>query len=427
MTSNQNIGSSEGGATQRARGNNAVQETAPETNNLLLPDTLSVHELANLMEEDPIDVIKELIRQGVMANINQVIDFDIASKVTQAYGFEAQRLGEDIDNGWREFSLDEKGAPNLIARPPVVTILGHVDHGKTTLLDAIRESNVTDREVGGITQHIGAYQVEYNGQKITFLDTPGHEAFTAMRARGARATDIAVLVVAADDGIMPQTIEAMDHARAAQVPIIVAINKMDVPGADVDRVKRQLVENGLVIEEWGGEVITVPVSAKEKQGIDELLDNILVVSEVEELRANPERSAVGVIVEAQVDKSKGPVATVLVQTGTLRTGGVVVVGRTWGRVRALFSDSGSRVEYAGPSTPVELLGLSQIPMAGDILGSVDSEKIAKDIVGERDRLSQSQQDFAAPTLEDAASRIGSGEISELNLIIKTDVQIEVYI
>ena len=220
MTSNQNIGSSEGGATQRARGNNAVQETAPETNNLLLPDTLSVHELANLMEEDPIDVIKELIRQGVMANINQVIDFDIASKVTQAYGFEAQRLGEDIDNGWREFSLDEKGAPNLIARQPVVTILGHVDHGKTTLLDAIRESNVTDREVGGITQHIGAYQVEYNGQKITFLDTPGHEAFTAMRARGARATDIAVLVVAADDGIMPQTIEAMDHARAAQVPII---------------------------------------------------------------------------------------------------------------------------------------------------------------------------------------------------------------
>ena len=422
MTSNQNIGSSEGGATQRARGNNAVEETAPETNNLLLPDTLSVHELANLMEEDPIDVIKELIRQGVMANINQVIDFDIASKVTQAYGFEAQRLGEDIDNGWREFSLDEKGAPNLTARPPVVTILGHVDHGKTTLLDAIRESNVTDREVGGITQHIGAYQVEYSGQKITFLDTPGHEAFTAMRARGARATDIAVLVVAADDGIMPQTIEAMDHARAAQVPIIVAINKMDVPGADVDRVKRQLVENGLVIEEWGGEVITVPVSAKEKQGIDELLDNILVVSEVEELRANPERSAVGVIVEAQVDKSKGPVATVLVQTGTLRTGGVVVVGRTWGRVRALFSDSGSRVEYAGPSTPVELLGLSQIPMAGDILGSVDSEKIAKDIVGERDRLSQSQQDFAAPTLEDAASRIGSGEISELNLIIKTDVQ-----
>lgn len=414
MTSNQN--------TQGTNSSNAVQEPADEIINLFLPETLSVHELADLIEEDPIDVIKELIRQGVMANINQVIDFDIASKVAEAYGYYAQRLGDDVNKGWREFTLEEPDAGNLMGRPPVVTILGHVDHGKTTLLDVIRESNVTDKEVGGITQHIGAYQVDYNGQKITFLDTPGHEAFTAMRARGARATDIAVLVVAADDGIMPQTIEAMNHARAAEVPIIVAINKMDVPGADVDRVKRQLVENGLVIEEWGGEVIVVPVSAKEKQGIDELLDNILVVAEIGELRANPERHAVGVIVEAQVDKSKGPIATVLVQTGTLRSGSVVVVGRTWGRVRALFSDNGSRVESAGPSTPVELLGLGQLPMAGDILGAVESEKIAKDIIGDRNRFSQTQQDFAAPTLEDAASRIGSGEISELNLIIKTDVQ-----
>ncbi len=422
MTSNENTDPSKGGATQGNDSSNAVQELVSEVSNLSLPDTLSVHELADLMGEDPIDIIKELIRQGVMANINQVIDFDIASKVTQAYGFYAQRQGDDTDKGWREFTLEEQDVANLMGRPPVVTILGHVDHGKTTLLDAIRETNVTDKEVGGITQHIGAYQVDYNGQKVTFLDTPGHEAFTAMRARGARATDIAVLVVAADDGIMPQTIEAMNHAKAAEVPIIVAINKMDVPGADIDRVKRQLVENGLVIEEWGGEVITVPVSAKEKQGIDELLDNILVVAEVEELRANPERPAVGVIVEAQVDKSKGPVATVLVQTGTLRSGGVVVVGRTWGRVRALFSDNGAKVDSAGPSTPVELLGLSQLPMAGDILGAVESEKIAKDIIGDRDRLSQNQQDFAAPTLEDAASRIGSGEISELNLIIKTDVQ-----
>ncbi|MBI2856365.1 MAG: translation initiation factor IF-2, partial [Chloroflexi bacterium] len=306
---------------------------------------------------------------------------------------------------------------------PVVTILGHVDHGKTTLLDAIRESKIAEGEVGGITQHIGAYQVEYKGEKITFLDTPGHEAFTAMRARGARATDIAVLVVAADDGVMPQTIEAINHAKAAGVPIVVAINKMDVPGADIDRVKRQLVENELVIEEWGGDVIAVPISAKQRQGIDDLLENILVVAEVSELKANPHRPATGVIVEAQMDKSKGPLATVLVQTGTLHVGDTVVVGNTWGRVKAMLSESGRRVKAADPSTPVEVLGLAHLPMAGDILEVLPNEKAAKDLVQERQqRQARERQTMTSPTLEEAAIRIGTGELTDLKLIIKTDVQ-----
>ncbi len=391
---------------------------------LELPKTLTVKQLADQMRADPVDVIKELIRNGVMANINQTIEFGMAAAVAAEFGYRASPLTE-VDEGFAIYSklTREEDPASLVIRPPVVTILGHVDHGKTTLLDAIRESNLTEGEVGGITQHIGAYQVEYKGAKITFLDTPGHEAFTAMRARGAKATDIAVLVVAADDGVMPQTVEAIDHAKAAGVPIVVAINKTDVASADLERVKRQLVEQGLVIEEWGGEVIAVPISARERMGIDDLLENILVVAEVSEFKADPERSAVGVVVESQVDKSKGPVATVLVQTGTLRVGETVVVGDSWGRVKAMISESGRRTRAADPSTPVEILGLGQLPLAGDTLWVVPDEKTAKDLIQERRRrLETERTTMAGPTLESASSRIGTGEITDLNLIIKTDVQ-----
>lgn len=389
-----------------------------------MPKSLTVKQLADQMRRDPIDVIKELIRSGVMANINQTIDFDIASAVATELGFTTTALPESEEEFAVYSQLDQKDNPeNLVTRPPVVTILGHVDHGKTTLLDAIRESNITDSEVGGITQHIGAYQVEYKGEKITFLDTPGHEAFTAMRARGAKATDIAVLVVAADDGMMPQTIEALDHAKAAGVPIVVAINKIDVPDADPDKVKRQLVERGLVIEEWGGEVIAVSISAKERQGIDTLLENILVVAEIAELKADPERSAIGVVVEAQMDKSKGPMATVLVQTGTLKVGQTVVVGNTWGRVKALLNESGHRVTEAGPSTPTEVLGLGQLPQAGDTMWVVPNEKIAKDLIRERQRrLDTERKVITSTTLEDTSARISTGAFTDLNLIVKTDVQ-----
>ena len=391
---------------------------------LELPKTITVKQLADQMRADPVDVIKELIRNGVMANINQTIDFNMAAVVAAEFGFRPSPQAES-EEGFAIYSqLDREEDPsNQVIRPPVVTILGHVDHGKTTLLDAIRESNITEGEVGGITQHIGAYQVEYNGEKITFLDTPGHEAFTAMRARGARATDIAVLVVAADDGVMPQTVEAIDHAKAAEVPIVVAINKIDVASADVERVKRQLVERGLVIEEWGGDVVAVAISARERQGIDDLLENLLVVAEVSELKADPERPAVGVIVEAEVDKSKGPVATVLVQTGTLRVADTVVVGDSWGRVKAMISEAGRRTRTADPSTPVEILGLGQLPLAGDTLWVVPDEKTAKELIQERrQRLESERLTMSGPTLESASSRIGAGEITDLNLIIKTDVQ-----
>jgi translation initiation factor IF-2 len=395
-----------------------------EVRDLDLPAVMTVKQLADQMGVNPVNVMKELIRNGVMANINQAIDYDVAATVVTEFGFKATHSLE-LKNGMANDSLlsREEDPSKLIARPPVVTILGHVDHGKTTLLDAIRESNITAGEVGGITQHIGAYQVEYKGGKITFLDTPGHEAFTAMRARGARATDIAVLVVAADDGVMPQTVEAMDHAKAAGVPIVVAINKVDVPGADADKVKRQLVERGLVIEEWGGDVIAVPISAKQRQGIDDLLENVLVVAEIAELKADPDRPAIGVIVESEVDKSKGPVATVLVQTGTLSVGETVVVGNTWGRVKAMITESGGRTKSVGPSTPVEILGLGQLPIAGDTLWAVPSEKVAKEMIQQRQQQMEAERlTGAVPTLEDASNKIGSGEITDLNLVIKTDVQ-----
>jgi len=397
------------------------EQVEDQPKELLLPKSIKVKDLSDRIQEDPIDVIKELIRVGVMANINQVVDFETASAVVREFGFDAS-LNEDGQAGGTTFSGPkvEENPDKLTARPPVVTILGHVDHGKTTLLDSIRESKITDGEVGGITQHIGAYQVEFRGQKITFLDTPGHEAFTAMRARGAKVTDIAILVVAADDGVMPQTVEAMNHAKAAGVPIVVAINKMDVPSADPDRVKRQLVENELVIEEWGGDVITVPVSATERQGIDNLLETLLVVSEVAELRGDPDRLAIGVIVEARVDKGKGPLATVLVQTGTLHVGDNVVVGQIWGRIKAMFSESGGRIDEAGPSTPVEVLGLSGNLLAGDSLEALESGKAAKNLV--QQRLSTLHQPGGSTNLEEIATKIGSGEVAELKLVVKTDVQ-----
>ena len=411
------------GSEGSASGSSVLSGDKVASRELELPKSMTVHQLALEMKIDPVEVIKELIRNGIMANINQVIDFDIASDVAGQLGFEAKPTSESKAGLSEGIAEIEDDPANQVVRPPVVTILGHVDHGKTTLLDAIRESNVTEREAGGITQHIGAYQVEFRGQKITFLDTPGHEAFTAMRARGAKATDIAVLVVAADDGVMPQTVEAMDHARSADVPIVVAINKMDVEGSDPDKVKRQLVERGLVIEEWGGEVIAIPVSAKTGDGIDDLLENLLVVAEISELKADPGRSAVGVIVESRVDKSRGPVATVLVQAGTLRIGETVVVGSAWGRIKAMITESGQRIHEAGPSSPVEILGLGEIPNAGDTLWAVPNEKMAKDLIQKRKlRLESERQMLPASTLEDASNRIGGGEATDLNLIVKTDVQ-----
>jgi translation initiation factor IF-2 len=391
-----------------------------------IPASLSVKQLADTLKVSPIEVIKELMKKGIMANINQSLDRDIALSIARELGFEPLEAKPSDEEAAEQISRPvlEEDAALQQPRPPVVTIMGHVDHGKTSLLDAIRNTNVVASEVGGITQHIGAYQVEVHNQKITFLDTPGHEAFTAMRARGAQVTDIAVLVVAADDGVMPQTKEAIDHARAAGVPIVVAINKIDKPNANPDRVKQQLADLGLVIEEWGGDVVCVPVSAKKMEGIQELLENILVVAEVQELKANPNREAVGVVVEAEMDKSRGPLATVLIQTGTLKVGDTVVVGETWGRVKAMFNELGKRVKRAEPSTPVAILGLGSVPQAGDPLQAVPNEKTAKEIVQERQ--SERQRKTAGPvralSLDDLSQQIQDGSIRELAVILKTDVQ-----
>lgn len=386
-----------------------------------LQDGVSVQRLASLLGLTSIEVIKQLMRNGVMANINQVLDYDVAETIVADFGLQAVHQEESEVAVNALTSIDEEDPSLLQPRPPVITVLGHVDHGKTTLLDAIRQSNLIASEVGGITQHIGAYQVEHQNQRITVLDTPGHEAFTAMRAMGAKVTDIAILVIAADDGVMPQTVEAINHIKAAQVPIIVAINKVDLPGADPERIKQQLTEHELVVEEWGGEVIAVEISAKDQLGIDELLENVLLVAEVAELKANPDRTARGVIVEARLDKQKGPLASVLVQSGTLKAGDTVVVGQTWGRVRALFTENGSRIKEAGPSAPVELLGLSQQPETGDTLEVVNEERLAKEMVTRRREDSEERRP-SSPTLEQVYSRIQTGEIKELNLIVKTDVQ-----
>ena len=387
-----------------------------------IPPAISVAALAEMMNANPVDVIKQLMRFGYMISINEVIEFDVASGVAQSFGFPVKAPTDEADDRPASVVLTHEGEnpQDLIERPPVVTILGHVDHGKTTLLDSIRKTNVVGGESGGITQHIGAYQVKHNSMPITFLDTPGHEAFTAMRARGAQVTDIAILVVAADDGIMPQTEEAIDHVKAAGVPIIVAVNKMDRPDADSDRVKRQLSEHNLLVEEWGGEVIAVSVSALKGEGIDDLLENILLVAEISDLKANPSEPARGVVVEAQIDKSKGPVATVLVQTGTLTPSQTVVINGIKGRVRAMLNDRGKRVKHAGPSTPVEILGIDGLPNAGDAFTVVPNERTARAMVEEWERTSQVERRHG--TLEDIAARIESGEVVDLDLIVKTDVQ-----
>ena len=400
----------------------AVGEVRPRLPVLDIPSAISVADLADMMGADPIDVIKQLMRFGYMISINEVVEFEVASGIAQSFGFPVKAPTQEEDTGPGSVVLTHEGEDpeNLVDRPPVVTILGHVDHGKTTLLDSIRNTNVVGGESGGITQHIGAYQVRYNGTPITFLDTPGHEAFTAMRARGAQVTDIAILVVAADDGIMPQTEEAISHVKAAEVPIIVAVNKMDRPDADPDRVKRQLAERDLLVEDWGGDVIAVPVSALKGEGIDDLLENIIVVSEIAELKANPDQLARGVVVEAEIDKSKGPVATVLVQTGTLKPAQTIVVNGLKGRVRAMLNDHGKRVKLAGPSMPVEILGIGGLPGAGDMFTIVPDERSARQMVDEWERTQQVERRHG--TLEDIAARIESGEVVDLDLIVKTDVQ-----
>ena len=389
-----------------------------------LPAALSVHELASMMSLNSIDVIKQLMRNGYMYAINDVLEFETAAMIAGSLGFPINPPKEEERGpGSLVISPGQEDATRLEPRPPVVTILGHVDHGKTTLLDAIRKSNVVVGEAGGITQHIGAYQIDHEGKPITFLDTPGHEAFTAMRARGAQVTDIAVLVVAADDGIMPQTVEAIDHVNAAGVPLIAAINKMDRPDADPERVKRQLAEHNLLIEEWGGEVIAVPMSALKGEGTSELLENILVVAEVGELNANPDRPAEGVVVEARIDKSRGPVATVLVQTGTLRLADNVVAGGAKGRIKAMLDDHGSRIDHAGPSVPVEIMGLGGLPPAGEKFTVATGEKSARAAVEAWERQNELKPGRGVGiTLEEIRARIESGEAKSLELIIKTDVQ-----
>ena len=407
------------GPRKEGRGGAAV-EAAPDPNAVLeLPPAVMVSQLADAMHANAIDIIKHLMRNGIMVTVNEVIDFEMAATVATTMGHRVRRLEATGVEEADPLKPPEDAEEDLEPRAPVVTILGHVDHGKTTLLDAIRNTNVADKEVGGITQRIGAYQVENDGVKLTFLDTPGHEAFTAMRARGAQATDVAILVVAADDGVMPQTTEAVDHAKAAGVPIMVAINKMDRPDADPDRVKRQLSEQGLLPEDWGGDTIMIPVSAKTKEGIPELLENLMAVTEVQELKANPNRPASGVVIEAQLDKSKGPLATVLVQKGTLRVGDNIVVGETWGRVKAMILDTGRRTKEAGPSTPVEVLGLTTLPAAGDPFLATEDERSAKALMETRIRRKEAQK-AGSLSMEEVSTRIQSGEMKELPIIIKTD-------
>jgi translation initiation factor IF-2 len=404
------------------------QPATAKARQIELPHSSSVRQLADLLQTSAIEIIKQLMRKGIMANINQVIDYETAAAVAASYDYEARpqprtapRAAGTISEIRKQRQLQGEEAANLQLRPPIVTVMGHVNHGKTRLLDAIRQTNVMDTEAGGITQHIGAYQVKINEQKITFLDTPGHEAFTAMRAHGAQITDITILVVAADDGVMPQTLEAIDHARAAGVPIVVAINKIDKPNANPELVKQQLADAGLLIEEWGGNTVCVPVSAREKIGITELLENLLVVAEVEELKANPSGPATGVVIEAEMDKSRGPLATVLINNGTLKLGDTVAVGTTWGRVRAMFNDIGKQVKKAGPAIPVELLGLSSVPQVGDTLTAVASERQVQALIEKR----KSEMKEASPkavSLNNLYDQISTGQVKGLNVILKTDVQ-----
>jgi translation initiation factor IF-2 len=398
-------------------------------NKIELPASIVIRDLAQKIEKSPIDLIKKLMSNGVMATINQAVDFDTAAIVVAEYGLEAvPEVVEEtvVETGevplWRRMIAGEDESL-LTVRPPVVTILGHVDHGKTSLLDAIRQTDVAAGEAGGITQHIGAYQVEHQGRTITFLDTPGHAAFTQMRARGAQGADIVVLVVAADDGVMPQTREAIAHAKAARVPIMVALNKIDKPNANPERVKQQLAEQDLTPDEWGGNTMVIPVSAKQRQGIDDLLEGILLVADNTEIKANPSGKVIGTVIEAELDKTKGVVATLLIQNGTLKTGDVVVAGTAYGRLRALSDFRGKPVKKAGPSMPVSVMGLNDVPVAGDLFEVVSSEKEARLIVAERQALAKAQaQTKKKVSLEDLFNSVQSGEAKELNLIVKADVQ-----
>ncbi|RMF47851.1 MAG: translation initiation factor IF-2 [Anaerolineae bacterium] len=394
-----------------------------------LPASLTVRELAQHLDASPIAVIKALMANGVMANINQMIDFETAEIVAAEMGYEVVRLevqesAEETGTipRWRQIIAAEN-PKHLKPRPPVVTILGHVDHGKTTLLDAIRHTNVAEGEAGGITQHIGAYQVEHQGRTITFLDTPGHAAFTAMRARGAQGADIVILVVAADDGVMPQTKEAIDHARAARVPIIVALNKMDRPNANPERVKQQLAENGLVPDEWDGDTMVVPISAKKREGLEDLLEAILLVADNMEILANPNGKVIGTVIEARLERGRGVVATLLVQNGTLRAGQTILVGQTYGKLRAMFDHRGAPIRKAGPSVPVSVMGLRDVPNAGELFEVVENERIARQIVAERaEQAAQQAQKRQNISLEQLFNRLQAGELNELRLIVKVDVQ-----
>ena len=416
------------GNNNQAKNNNqpkpAQKEKEDTIKTITIPESLTIKELADKMKVQPAAIVKKLFLQGTMVTVNQEIDFDTAEEIALEYNVICEPE-EKIDVIAELLKEEEEPEESLIPRPPVVCVMGHVDHGKTSLLDAIRDTHVIDREAGGITQHIGAYMVQCNGQNITFLDTPGHEAFTAMRMRGANATDIAILVVAADDGVMPQTIEAINHAKAAGTEIIVAINKIDKPSANIERVKQELSEYELIAEDWGGSTIFVPVSARTHEGIEELLEMILLTAEVSELKANPNRAARGMVIEAELDKGKGPVATVLVQKGTLKVGDPIAAGSCYGKVRAMMDDKGRRVKEAGPSTPVEILGLSDVPNAGEIFVSPATDKEARNFAEtfiSEGREKMLEETKSKMSLDDLFSQIQAGNVKELNLIVKADVQ-----
>ncbi len=407
-------------------------EKVNQEREVVIPEIITVRDLAEVLDETPIKIIKNLMQNGVLASINQQIDFDTAAIVASEFGYEARHPYPEVSeeeaeselSAWQLLLADED-PEDLHPRPPVVTILGHVDHGKTSLLDVIRHTNVVSEESGGITQHIGAYQIKHNNRRITFLDTPGHEAFTAMRARGAHTTDVAVLVVAADDGVKPQTLEAINHARAAHVPIIVALNKIDKPNARPEVVKQQLSDQGLVSDEWGGKTLIIPVSARQKLGLEDLLEAIVLVADEANTLANPKREAVGTVLEGRLDKRRGSLATILVQNGTLHVGDVVVVGKTWGKVRALEDEHGQRHRTAPPATPAVIYGLHDVPEAGDRLEVVEVERTARAIAQKRqDEAKAAAQVRKRPTLslDDISARIREGEVQDLNIVMKTDVQ-----
>ena len=410
--------------TEQERLKRIAAERAKKPQMLLkLPEEITVGELAAMLKMTAAEVIKKLFTLGQMATVNEVLDYDTAAIVAEELGAKVEKeVVVTIEDRIIDDHIDDES--ELITRDPVVVVMGHVDHGKTSLLDAIRNTSVTATEAGGITQHIGAYRVNINGSSITFLDTPGHAAFTSMRLRGAMATDIAILVVAADDGIMPQTIEAINHAKAAGVQIIVAINKMDKPAANPDKVLQQLTEYELVPEEWGGETICVPVSALTRQGIDNLLESVLLVAEMQELKANPNRSAKGVVIEARLDKGRGPVSTLLVQNGTLKSGDIIVAGTSVGRVRVMVDDKGRKVNEAGPSIPVEIMGLAEVPQAGDGFDAVNDERLARELVEQRKSKAKEEQfkEFQKVTLDNLFASIQEGQLKDLNIIIKADVQ-----